>query len=42
MMFHLKKKRVKWFRGRREFYRFRPDLDPPFRLFPVEDVNVDV
>lgn len=33
---------VKWFRGTREFYRYQPQLVPPVRLFPIEDVTVDV
>jgi len=33
---------VKWFRGRREFFRYQPKLKPPVRLFPIQHVHVDV
>ena len=33
---------VKWFRGRREFFRYQPQLEPPVRFFPIQHVHVDV
>lgn len=32
---------VMWFHGTREFYRFQPEMNPPGRSFPVDDVAVD-
>lgn len=33
---------VKWYKGRREFYRYVPKELPNIRVFPVPAVNVDV
>lgn len=33
---------VKWYKGRREFYRFVPKELPNTRVFPVPAVDVDV
>ena len=33
---------VKWYKGRREFYRFTPKDEFPIKTFPVGKVNVDV
>lgn len=32
---------VMWFHGTREFYRFQPEMNPPGRYFPIDDVSVD-
>ncbi|KAK6640269.1 hypothetical protein RUM44_011955 [Polyplax serrata] len=33
---------VKWYKGRKEFYRFTPKDEFPIKTFPVGRVNVDV
>ncbi|XP_046388694.1 uncharacterized protein LOC124157743 [Ischnura elegans] len=32
---------VKWYKDDHEFFRFTPDDQPPFKLFPVDGVTVD-
>ncbi|XP_067009744.1 uncharacterized protein [Anabrus simplex] len=32
---------VKWYKGRREFYRYTPNEDPPIKIFPIQGLNVD-
>ncbi|KAG8234405.1 hypothetical protein J437_LFUL012790 [Ladona fulva] len=32
---------VKWYRGRREFYRFTPREDPSIKIFPMHGMHVD-
>lgn len=33
---------VKWYKGRREFYRFTPNEIPPMKTFPVAGISVFV
>lgn len=33
---------VKWYRNNDEFYRFVPKEEPPFRVFPIQGIRVDV
>lgn len=34
---------VKWYRGRREFYRYTPKENPAWKIFPTTNaLNVDV
>uniref|UniRef100_A0A182VUG9 Ig-like domain-containing protein n=1 Tax=Anopheles minimus TaxID=112268 RepID=A0A182VUG9_9DIPT len=31
---------VKWYKGRREFYRYTPKESPPMKIFPAQGVQV--
>lgn len=31
---------VKWYKGRREFYRYTPKENPAIKIFPVDGINV--
>lgn len=33
---------VKWYKGRREFYRYSPRENPPMKTFPIAGVHVVV
>lgn len=33
---------VKWYKGRREFYRYLPKENPAMKLFPLAGINVEV
>lgn len=33
---------VKWYKGRREFYRYLPKENPAMKLFPLPGINVEV
>lgn len=33
---------VKWYKGRREFYRYTPKESPPMKIFPAQGVQVKV
>lgn len=33
---------IKWYRGRREFYRYLPKENPAIKLFPVSGITVEV
>lgn len=33
---------VKWYKGRREFYRYTPKENPGMKIFPLAGINVDV
>lgn len=33
---------VKWYKGRREFYRYTPKENPAMKTFPVNGINVEV
>lgn len=33
---------VKWYKGRREFYRYTPKENPAMKTFPVAGINVEV
>jgi len=33
---------VKWYRENQEFYRYVPKEEPPFRVFPIQGIQVDV
>jgi len=33
---------VKWYRGKREFYRYVPKEEPPMKQFPLPGITVDV
>lgn len=33
---------IKWYKGRREFYRYTPKENPPSKTFAVSAINVDV
>jgi hypothetical protein len=33
---------VKWYKGRREFYRYSPKETPPMKAFPMPGVHVVV
>ncbi|XP_067009682.1 uncharacterized protein [Anabrus simplex] len=32
---------VKWYKGRREFYRYTPKEEPAMKIFPIQGLNVD-
>lgn len=33
---------VKWYKGRREFYRYTPKEDPAMKIFPIIGLEVEV
>lgn len=33
---------VKWYKGRREFFRLLPKENPAMKLFPLAGINVEV
>lgn len=33
---------VKWYKGRREFYRYTPKENPGMKIFPLAGINVEV
>ncbi|KAG8225252.1 hypothetical protein J437_LFUL015042 [Ladona fulva] len=33
---------VKWYKGKKEFYRYLPKEDPPTKVFPLPGINVDL
>lgn len=33
---------VKWYKGRREFYRYTPKEDPALKIFPILGLEVEV
>lgn len=33
---------VKWYKGKREFFRFTPNETPSLKVFPVAGINVEV
>lgn len=33
---------VKWYKGRREFYRYTPKENPAIKIFAVDGINVKV
>lgn len=33
---------IKWYRGRREFFRYLPKENPAIKLFPVSGISVEV
>lgn len=33
---------VKWYKGKREFFRFTPNETPTLKVFPVAGINVEV
>lgn len=33
---------VKWYKGKKEFYRYLPKENPPSKVFPLPGVEVDV
>lgn len=33
---------VKWYKGRREFFRFTPKEIPAVKLFPMHGINIEV
>lgn len=33
---------MKWYKGKREFFRYTPKQNPPWQLFPVPGIQVEV
>jgi len=33
---------VKWYKGRREFYRYTPKENPAMKIFPVYGISINV
>lgn len=33
---------VKWYKGRREFFRYTPNEAPPMKIFPIPELNLEV
>lgn len=33
---------IKWYKGKREFYRYTPKETPSMKIFPVAGINVEV
>ncbi|KAG8227872.1 hypothetical protein J437_LFUL007182, partial [Ladona fulva] len=33
---------IKWYKGKKEFYRYLPKEDPPTKVFPLPGIKVDL